>query len=75
MKIDNRILIIPAMPFALLILARVMWWVAGADWSEPEVAAGMCLIFGFIIGGAATGIMVCENLTIGHTRIGGKSDE
>jgi hypothetical protein len=70
MKIDNRIFIVPAMPFAGLFLARAVWWMAGAAWSNPDMAASFCLIFG-MLGGAVLVFALNEcRISLGTTTIG-----
>jgi uncharacterized membrane protein len=70
MKVDNRVFIVPAMPFAMLFLVRVLWWVAGAPWTDPTSAATMSLLVGLIIGGITLSIMLGEGISMGTTTIG-----
>jgi len=42
-------------PFLLLLLFRLLWWVAGADWSEPGMAAAFAGLFGF---GGGIGLLI-----------------
>ena len=37
-------------PFVVLGLARSVWWVAGAAWTDPEAAAGVSLLVGGMLG-------------------------
>ena len=37
-------------PFVVLGLSRSVWWLAGADWSQPGIAAYVALFFGPVIG-------------------------
>jgi len=34
----------PLMPFLILLLIRLLWFVSGASWSDPELAAILSLI-------------------------------
>lgn len=74
MKIDNRIFIPFAMPFVFLGMARVLWFLAGAEWSDPGGAAFMCMIAGVGLGGTIACLMMATGDTIGFIRIGGKKD-
>lgn len=71
MKIDNRIFLPFATPFALLFTARVIWGLAGASWDFPAVMAGLCMGLGLVGGGAAMLACFAEKVELGHTRIGG----
>ena len=66
MKIDNRILLPFVMPFVLLGLFRVVWFVAGAAWTQPEVAAAFSLTIGSLLGGVFAGVLHEDGVTIGH---------
>lgn len=39
------------MPFVFLGMFRLVWWVAGASWDYPSLAALLSLTFGMIVGG------------------------
>lgn len=66
MRIDNRILIVAAMPFGLLFLIRAFWLVAGVPWNIHS--EGLSVIFGTgIIAGI--GIAGFPFLKFGHTQI------
>lgn len=70
MKIDNRLFIVPAAPFVCLAIVRAVWWVAGAEWSEPEIGAAISLMVGIVGGCITTGALFAEGVSIGHTTIG-----
>jgi hypothetical protein len=38
------------MPFALLALMRGVWFAVGVEWSHPEFAACIALVFGLGVG-------------------------
>ncbi|MGL4635433.1 MAG: hypothetical protein ACRCWF_05580 [Beijerinckiaceae bacterium] len=70
MNIDLRLLIVPVAPFVFLGMSRAVWWVAGAEWSEPEFAAFLALLTGSMIGGIITAILFNEGVHLGHLHIG-----
>lgn len=70
MKIDLRILIPFAMPFAVLLVARLLWFCAGAEWSLPELGATISLIIGGTIGVVICGSLFAEDTRIGSITIG-----
>ena len=75
MKIDNRVFIPAAGPFVVLALIRVMFWVSGAKWSEPEVVAVLALFLGVSGGIVVMAIMFGGGISIGHITIGkGRND-
>ena len=45
-------------PFIVLGLARAVWWVAGAAWIYPDIAAMVSLLAGVVIG--ATVSATCD---------------
>jgi hypothetical protein len=75
MKIDNRIFIVLAMPFAVLLVTRVFWWMAGAEWSNPEMAASFCLLFGMLGGGGTVWALIDCRISLGTTTIGRVKDD
>jgi hypothetical protein len=74
MKIDNRILLPFALPFVLLGVTRLMWFVAGAEWAHPEVAATICMLGGICLGGIIMGALFDGEKSIGHITIGRRHD-
>jgi hypothetical protein len=62
MTIDLKWLLPVVAPFALLGLARAVWFAAGAEWSQPAFAAFMSLLFGSICGGVTTAILWAEDI-------------
>jgi hypothetical protein len=46
------------MPFAFLALMRGVWFAAGAEWSQPEFAACIALVFGLVFG-LSVGALIC----------------
>jgi hypothetical protein len=59
MTIDLKYLIPIFAPFVMLGLLRVLFFIAGAGWSNPETAATVSAVMGSIIG-----VMVCGALDI-----------
>lgn len=74
MTIDNRLLLPFVMPFVMLFTTRLMWWAAGAAWTEPTVAAVFCTFIGAFIGLIAAIFMWEGDIEIGHIHIGRKSE-
>ena len=72
MKIDNRILLPFAGPFVALGMIRALWWLAGASWENPALAAFMALFFGVFLGAVLAAILSEARIEIGHIKIGGK---
>lgn len=70
MKIDNRIFLPFIGPFVLLGLIRALWWLAGAEWSDPEPAAVASLIFGILGGALFAETLSYKGVSIGHFTIG-----
>jgi hypothetical protein len=69
-RIDNRVLLPFIGPFVLLGLSRLLWWAAGADWTEPEVAAFLSLMVGAAIGVVCAAALWEAKISIGHITIG-----
>lgn len=44
-------------PFALIALLRAVFWAAGAEWSEPGLAATYSLVFGIVIGAVISALL------------------
>lgn len=72
MKIDIRIFIPFVTPFAMLILLRLMFWVAGAAWTMAAEAAIACTVFGLLFGCFIFAVLLEEKIEIGHFYIGKK---
>ena len=70
--VDNRALIPFALPFALLAMARLLWLVAGAEWSDPSMAAGVCAMVGGMLGLPISIALFAEGIRIGGFWIGGR---
>lgn len=71
MSIDNRIFVIIATPFICIALLRVLFWFAGAEWSEPGGAALFSLFIAY-----GTGItLFIWNIDLGCTRLLRKGDD
>ena len=68
--IDNRVLIPFVLPFVLLAMVRLLWFVAGAEWSAPDVAAGLCSFVGIVVGAAVTAVLFADGTEIGGFWIG-----
>jgi uncharacterized membrane protein len=69
MYIDNRIFIPFVMPFAVLLLIKLVFWAAGAS-SDPETVAGVSLVFGGIIGCTVMVVLFEERISLGGFYIG-----
>ena len=53
------------LPFAMILMARCVWWAAGAAWPSGEGAsmiAAFCLLCGAIIGGFFAAVTDVENI-------------
>lgn len=50
MKNYKNLLVIPVMPILLLGLFRAIWFLAGAEWSHPSLAAVFALLIGSLAG-------------------------
>lgn len=72
MKIDNRLFIPLAMPFVILGMMRLLFLLAGAEWSEPEFAAAFSLFTGGFIGVLVVVGLFINDIHLGHTTIGRK---
>lgn len=48
------------LPFALLLQARAIVWLAGAEWSAPEAAVTLALLFGLPIGAVIAAFAASE---------------
>lgn len=70
MNIDLRLALPFVMPFGILFLARAIFWAAGAEWSEPGLAAFVSLIAGVLSGGFFAGLLFDSDIEIGRIRIG-----
>ena len=70
MKIDNRILLPILGPFAVIGLTRMVFWVAGGSWSEPEFAAIMSILFGCSGGFGVMAYLFDCKISIGSFTIG-----
>lgn len=66
MYVDNRVLLPFVGPFVVLGMARLAFFLAGAEWSEPEMAAVFSLIFG-----ASLGVFVANVAYETETSLGG----
>lgn len=62
MTIDLKWLLPVVAPFAILGLARAVWFAAGAEWSDPTIAAAMSLIAGLLCGGAVVASLSDRNI-------------
>lgn len=73
MKIDLKWGLPFVMPFVLLMMVRLVWVAAGAEWSDPEGAAFCTIVSGFVVGVCAAGFMHDEGV---HwtVRIGPRKD-
>jgi hypothetical protein len=71
MSIDNRIFVIIASPFAFVALLRALFWFAGAEWSEPGIAAIISLSLAYV---TAVALFIWE-VDLGSTRIGKKGGD
>lgn len=74
MRINNACLLPIITPFALVALARAVWWFAGASWDYPEAAAFVAILAGVPIGIWGAAVIVVAELDVGHFTIG-KSEE
>ena len=74
MKIDIRLLIVPAAPFVALALIRAPWFVAGAEWTDPAFAAAMSLFGGLAFGGILTAMLFADDVPLGYLHFGGKDE-
>jgi RsiW-degrading membrane proteinase PrsW (M82 family) len=74
MNLDLRVLIPFVLPFVVLGFLRLMFWLAGAPWTEPAVAAVCSVVIGSIFGGAAMALLFVERISIGSIRIGKARD-
>lgn len=72
MTIDLRILIPFVLPFILLGLTRALWWMAGAEWSDPGAAAAISMFGGFVGGAFLAGCLADQRIEIGKITIGAK---
>lgn len=72
MYVDNRFFVPFALPFVLLALARLLFWAAGAEWSDPALAARLSLLFGLVFGFLFSLFAWLENVKIGGFWIGRK---
>lgn len=70
MKIDIRLFIVPVAPFVVLAFLRALWFVAGAEWSDPAFGAFFSALSGVSLGGLVTAFLLMENISIGHITIG-----
>ena len=70
--IDNRVLIPFVLPFVLLVTVRLLWLVAGAEWSSPGSAAALCAIVGLLFGAGVTCLMLADGKEIGGFWIGAR---
>ena len=75
MTIDNRAFLPFIMPFILLGTTRLMFWAAGAEWTEPEGAAVGCMLFGVLSGVAILGVLFDTGVSIGSITIGTKETD
>jgi len=69
MNIDNRIFVVIASPFATITMLRVIVWFAGAQWSEPAMAAFAGV---FVLGFACVWFAFCvthDACNLGTTRL------
>lgn len=69
MKIDIRYLLPLIGPFVFLGLFRAVWFLAGAEWSDPALAAGASLWMGMPSGALLTFLLVENDVSIGHIRL------
>ena len=70
MKIDNRFLLPFVMPFVVLGMLRILWWVAGSDWSDPGLAAVSSMVVGTMAGTGTMAFLFAEEIEIGHITLG-----
>jgi len=54
----------------LLATVRLLWFVAGAAWTDPAAAAGICAFVGIGVGTGATAILFVDGKEIGGFWIG-----
>ena len=68
MTVDLKWALPVVMPFVVLGLFRLMWWAAGAPWSEPSTAAFLSIQIGAIMGGLIAGLNqeMHWNVTVGR---------
>lgn len=75
MRINNLVFIPFVMPFVIVVMARAVFWLAGAGWDEATggFVGAASIIGGLVFGAAAAAIAgeVDENI-LGHTTIGRK---
>ena len=71
MTIDLKYFIPFAMPLTLLGFFRLMWWLAGAGWAEPSMAASLSCIIGFAVGAGIVALLEGEKVKW-NIKIGGK---
>ena len=70
MRIDNRVFIPFAGPFVLLLLFRSAFFLAGAEWSNPNSGAVVSLFLGVPAGAIIMSVMYVIRVSIGHITIG-----
>lgn len=69
-KIDRRAILYPTIPILLLGFIRFMFFLAGAEWNEPQVAAVTSIICG-LFSATIIHLAMSENKADwGHWRIG-----
>ena len=72
MTIDLKWFLPFILPFALLVTAKALWWVAGAEIKNPSSLAGTCLVLGLAAGGFIASVMDAEgakwNVKIGRKK-------
>lgn len=62
MIIDLKYGLPVVMPFILLGIARLLWLMAGAEWSNPTLAAGMCIIMGVPFGSVIVISLIMDDI-------------
>ena len=58
-------------PFALLLTSKVLWWLAGAHFEDPNALAETSMVVGFLTGVAVVVFMSDEGIKW-SVKIGGK---
>lgn len=70
MKIDTRLLLPFIMPLVFLGFLRVMFWLAGSEWSQPGIAALSSFVFGGAIGIGLANVLFEYDIKLPSIRVG-----
>ena len=73
MKIDNRVLLVLAMPFFMYGFGIFFWWVVGGGPIDNDALAIFCLGFGILLGASVVAEMPED--VLGKTTIWGRKHD